>query len=443
MDLFTLIGVVLRRWRIVVPMLLVTFGLAYVVQTTTPPEYQANGYLVLQAPAATAAAANSPAIDLRAVAEGIELDGDERGRNFTVSPLGGLNYSIAAAAPTAGQAEDDAVAVVAQMGERIIQIQEQQGIPVADRIELRQIDPQVVAEMQADESFLATVDVFLNDPANALENPYLPNSATGRILQVAMMGDSGQSAFQDLTGDVALVVSQEARDAAPLLSLQTTGSDPQEVIDGFYNARDLMVQDLVQRQEAAGVIKRGRITLGVVDAPMGVTDESPPVERATAAIIALGGMLALGLAIALEGLSRRPNALSSILSRIEPDERDQADDGVAADIAHPQHERPPATDPGVTGQDGRGAAGASAAASDTGHSSPASGLEGRFRAAEQSHSSAMVGSDTERAPRVGPARSGVPRVDPAETSTADTQGGATNWRSPGQNGDRRRSGGRE
>ncbi len=313
MDLFTLIKVVLSRWRVVVPIAMLTLGVAYLVQTTTPAEYLANGFLVLDAPSANGQTGASAVLDLEALAQGIEIDGDPQGRNFTVTAVGGSNYAIAAAAPSAERAEQDVEAVVEGLAERVRGIQEQDGVPDAARIELRLVDPQVVAEPQADGSFLATATVFLNDPAAVGDNPYPPSSYTGRLLEVALMGDSGRARFDALTGGgVILAVGQEARDAAPLIEIETTGSDPDAVIQGFYHARDIMTEDLSARQDRAGQLDRQRTTISILDAPLGVIDESPPVERATAAIVALGGLLALGVALALEGWERRSGPMGAL-----------------------------------------------------------------------------------------------------------------------------------
>lgn len=320
MDLFTLIKVVVSRWRVVVPIAVLTLGLAYLVQSTTPPEYQASGYLVLETPELDAAEDTTPVVDPVRVADGIQLEGESAGRNFTVTLLGGANYSVAASAPTADQAEDDVAAVVGQLAERIAALQGQDDVPDNEQVELRMVDPTIVAELQPDEAtYVATATTFLNDPAQGTMNPYLANSSTGRLLQVAVMGDAGQAEFSQQTGGgISLTVAQEARDAAPLLQVVTVGSDPQSVIDGFYVAQEIMSTNLDARQARADVLPSQRITLGVLDAPLGVSDESPPVDRATAGVVALGGLLALGLAIGLEGLDRRKDNVGAIRTLIGP-----------------------------------------------------------------------------------------------------------------------------
>ncbi len=301
MDLFELIKVILGRWRVVVPIILLTLGLAYLVQVTTPPEYEASGFLLLQSPEFDAGRDANPVIDPAQIAQGIQLDG-----NFTVVPLGGSNYSVQASASSAEQAEEDVSAVVSTLAERITALQEQALVPANERAELRLVDPSIVAENQPDDSWLATATMFLNDPAQATSNPYLANSSTGRLLEVLFQGDAAQAEFAQRTnGEVTAMVGQQARDAAPLMQVVTAGSDPQTVIDGFYVVQEILGQDLQQRQERANVLPSAMLSLEVLDAPLGVTDESPPVQRATAGVIALGGLLALAASVGLEGLDRR------------------------------------------------------------------------------------------------------------------------------------------
>lgn len=320
MDLFSLIRVVLSQWRLVVPIAVVTFGVAFYVEASAPPVYEANGYLLLDAPEATGDTTSSAAIDLPGLASGIELEGGAPDRTFTVSSMGGTNYSVAVAAPSAAEAEQDVDAVVDALAQRIRTIQDDADVPDSGRLDLSLVDPRIVAEQQADGSFLATVSVFLNDPAASGENPYPATSYTGRLLQVAVMGDSGLARFNALTGgDVTLVVEQEARDAAPLLQVVTSGPDPQKVIDGFFHTRDIIQEDLVARQDRAELLPRQRTTVGVVDAPLGVVDESPPLERLTAVVVALGGLFALAVALVLDAWERRVGPVGTLRDLMTPD----------------------------------------------------------------------------------------------------------------------------
>lgn len=336
MDLFELIKVILGRWRVVVPILLVTVGVAYLVQTTTPSEYEANGIIGIETPELDAAQDTTAAVDPVALADGIQLDGDAAGRDYTVVALGGANYQVSASASTSTQAADDVEAVVAQLAERVTSLQEGNSVAANERSELRLVDPRIIPEPQPDDSWLATADLFLYDPSQAMANPYLPNSSTGRLLEVALMGDAGQASYAQLAGEgVTVQVGLEARDAASLIEIVVTGPDPERVIEGFYHASDIMAEVLEQRQERANVLPGQRLTLGVLDAPLGVVDQSPPVNRATAGVIALGGLMALGLALGMEGLERRRKlTVEEILA--------PADDATTSTPGPTRNGRPPA-----------------------------------------------------------------------------------------------------
>lgn len=317
MDLFELIKVIFRRWKVVVPIGLLTLGVAYYVHTTTPPEFESTGYLQWEIPEYDRA--NDPiatGIDPVALSEGIAVDGDA---NFSVSPLDGQYLTIRAVDDTAVDARTAVNQVIEDLDTKIKAIQEDEDVAEANRVDLRLAVPEVVVEPQGDASFIATGQMFLYSPAANVANPYRPDASTGRLLEVAATGDVGRRRFAELAGtDVTFEVGQESRDAAALLQIVTMGSDRERVVDAFYDVAKLLNEDLDARQARADVPEDRRITLGVLDAPLGVTDVSPPVERAVIAIVGLGGLLALGLAVGLESLSQR---------------KARREDGVATDVA--------------------------------------------------------------------------------------------------------------
>lgn len=307
MDLFELIKVVLRRWKVVVPIGLLTLGAAFYVHSTTPPEYEATGYLQWEIPEYDRA--NDPVsanIDPVALSQDIEVSGDA---SFTVSPLDGQYLTIRAADDTAPDAEAAVNEVIDALGTRIESIQEDGGETEQNRIDLRMASPAVTVATQDDASAIATAQMFLYSPAANVANPYRPDASTGRLLEVAATGDAGQRRFAELAGTgVAFTVAQESRDAAALLQVVTMGPDPDKVVGAFYDVVTLLNEDLDERQARAEVPDPRRITLTVLDAPLGATDVSPPVARAVIGVVVLGGLLAIGIAIGVETLATRRRA---------------------------------------------------------------------------------------------------------------------------------------
>lgn len=312
MDVFVIARILRAQWRVVVPVLLLTVGLAYVMPSRTSSEYEARGFLVLEAPAVDVAMVE--AMDPVRNAQDLELDGDTTGRNVTVSSLDESNFVVSASAPGSDRAEADAEDVITRLASTLLEVQEQAGVDVADRVELRQVDPVIVAEQQPDGSWVASATVSLNDPSMATTNPYLPNGSTGRLLQVAFQGDVAQEEFAErMGGQITAEVGQQSRDSAPVLQVLTTGSDAQAVVEGFSVATDIMAEDLARRQARANVRPPDQITLAVLAAPLSVADESPPVQRGVVGVVVLGGLLALGLALGMEVIKRRRNTATTYL----------------------------------------------------------------------------------------------------------------------------------
>lgn len=307
MDLFEIIKMLRRRWYVIVPISAVTLAFALYVHMNTPPEYQATGFLQLETPELDRAQDPiSATIDPVALSENIGAQGDV---SFSVSPLEGQYFTITAAsgeAPAAVAAVDQ---IINDLSAQVAELQDDEGIPAEERVELRMAVPEVAVETRPDATQIATARMFLyNASAVGPENPYGPDASTGRLLQVAAMSDAGQQQFDQLAGeDIEFEVDLDARDAAALLEVLTTGPDPVAVVDAFHDVRSIMAEDLAARQDRADVPESQRITIEALAGPLEATDESPPVSRAAVGILALGGLLALGVAAGVENLDNTPS----------------------------------------------------------------------------------------------------------------------------------------
>lgn len=303
MDLFEVIKVLVRRWYVVLPIGLLTLLLALVAHAKTPPEYEATGYLQLQSPEFDRADDPTSAdIDPVALSQGAEV-GDA---SVSVSPLDGQYFTVLAADQTSQDAEAAVESVISHLELQVAAVQEGQNIPEGQRVDLRMAVPDISVEIQEDATHVASARLFLYNPSNFSVNPYPVDAYTGRLLQVGATGDAGRQRFAERAGDdVAFQVEQDSRDAATLMQVVTTGSDPQRVVEAFYVVQALMAEDLDARQARADVAPTERITLEVLDAPLGANDVSPPVTRAVIAILGLGAMLAIGSAIGTESVAAR------------------------------------------------------------------------------------------------------------------------------------------
>lgn len=306
MDLLTLFGILLRRWYVVVPTLLLTVFAAYMVDTRTPAEYEAVGWVLIETP--NLDQTTSAPADVLALADELAddpPDGLPRGAEFVVqagdTPV---SFEVSAAADTPEGAEGAVTGVTAALQERLAE--SQSTTDESARVELRQTLPRAIPEQQPDGSFTASMPLELRDPTIGVANPYGANPGTGRLLQVAIMGDSGQARFSEqFDADIQYSVDQASRDTAALLQITTTGANEGEVIAAFFTLQEVLDADLDERQARAGVPPSRRVRVAAFDAPLRATDVSPPVERATAAVLLLGGLLSIGLGVGANALAQK------------------------------------------------------------------------------------------------------------------------------------------
>lgn len=347
MDLLTLLGILVRRWYVVLPTLLLTGFAAYTVDTRVPPEYEATGWVLIESPNLDQTTGSSRIADILAL-----------GDDLATSPPSGLpadaefvvqvgdtpaSFVVSAAAGTASAAEQTVNLVTTALQETLSEQQSGSDVDEATRLELRPALPRAIPAEQTDGSFTASMPLELRDPTIGVANPYGPNPGTGRLLQVAITGDAGRARFSEqFEGNVAYSVDQAARDAAALLQIKTTGADRQEVLAAFFTLQQILDADLDERQARAGVPESRRVRVSPFDAPLQATDVSPPVDRATAAVLLLGGLLSIGLGVAGNSLLRNRAARSEateVASRTLPGQRQSARAHWSSDKTDPRMER--------------------------------------------------------------------------------------------------------
>ncbi len=310
MDLLTLFGILLRRWYVVLPTLLLTGLAAYMVDTRVPPEYEATGWVLIESPTLDQTTGQAGSTDILALGDDLAADppdGLPPDAEFVVqagdTPS---SFVVSAAASTAPAAEQTVNLITTALQEGLADQQSVSDVDEATRLELRPALPRAIPSEQADESFTASMPLDLRDPTLGVANPYGPNPGTGRLLQVAITGDAGRATFSEqFDGNVAYSVDQAARDAAALLQIKTTGADRQEVIAAFFTLQQILDADLDERQARAGVPDSRRVRVTPFDAPLQATDISPPVDRATAAVLLLGGLLSIGMGVGANHLLRQ------------------------------------------------------------------------------------------------------------------------------------------
>jgi hypothetical protein len=309
-DLVELIKLSLRRWYVVVPVLVLTGIVAYIVQQRAPAEYQASGSVMLATPDLNPAGLPRAIIDIDNAL--VELESDE-GRaelaaegaeaEFLLRRIDPSLIEVYVTSDVSATATDTATVIVNRLATHVTSRQEDGGVPPAEQIRPRTR----VQELPRDGSAEAPIEVvgslILDDPIASTRNPYGADAATGRLLQAAVESDAGRIRFAELAGPVAFDVGLGGRDAGGLLSITTIGPDPTAVLAGFEHAKTLLADELDTRQARADVPTTQRIVIDTLAEPQVVTDLTSSLDRAVVVVISLGGLLALALVLVIENLS--------------------------------------------------------------------------------------------------------------------------------------------
>ncbi len=348
MDILSLVATVFKRWRVTVPIVLVALGAAFYVHTNIPPEYEAEGQVLLASPDLDPAGLPRIVVNLGEVAgeaataqaqeemiEGsAELAITARVRTLTIDVSG----------PTADVVEGTYTNAVGWLGEAIAQRQDDAGIAVEEQVILQQNGAADIGERD-EGGFQVTGQLEIVDPLAGTPNPFGANNATARILIVAVQSDAGESAVAARTGpDVEFSVGQNTRDAAPIIDISTVGPDPQRVIEAFDHVADVLEADLTERETRAEVPETRRTRIERIAAPQDVTDVSPPLDRSVAAIVGFGGILAVIVAVVLESIASRKDRGRNSPGVGEPSATSQDADGVP-DAEAPLEREPAPTPP--------------------------------------------------------------------------------------------------
>jgi hypothetical protein len=309
-DIISIVQAVLRRWYVSVPVVLVAAAGAFAIQTTTPSAYEATGQILLINPELDPSGLPITDVDLNEFVR--LLDSETVREAVTVGEadyLARLDDQGAFVLTTTAPNRQDAEATVALVDEwareRVDELQ-REDVPDGERIQLRGgASATTVRDDQTDE-YISTAVFSLTDPTASSVNPLAASNATVRLLIVAVDNDAGRAELRARYGLAAdYELTQSARDAAPIMGIVVTGTEPRTVLDAFETVRSEIAVELDSRQDRALVPQARRTRVETLAAPQTVRDISPPVSRAAAAVLGLGGLMAIALAIAIDGVAMR------------------------------------------------------------------------------------------------------------------------------------------
>ena len=340
MDLLTIIRIVFRRWYVTVPILIVTMVVAFAVQSATPPQYAATGTVMLEEPQF-----DPSRLPTSVVNSSVLIDRFEAAGALNEVVVGGTRLvpQISDMSSIELLAGGDDPGDVAQSVERAMEwlaseaeaLQDEHEIWDDERLRPVILTPRIATEQQPDGGYQATGVIALRDPAAGTGNPFSAGGATTSVLQAVLTSDAGRERVNERTVSGVGFTLSTARDNAAIIDITTTGSDRQGVLEGFEVVADVLAEELDARQARAEVPTSRRLEITVLAAPARVVDTSPPLSRAVAAVVALGGLLALGAAIAVDGVvARRRSRTGAEPGTVDPL---QATDSWWSETSLPDH----------------------------------------------------------------------------------------------------------
>ena len=141
MDLFAIGRLLLRRWAVVIPVMVLTVLAALFLHVRTPGEYEARGYVLLKSPQETRQDGEAPRVDPLDLSETVEMFSSGSDSSLTLARLGGDNYSLSAVAGSADAAVEDTRAGLEALDEAAVALQEANGVPDEERIRAASHEP--------------------------------------------------------------------------------------------------------------------------------------------------------------------------------------------------------------------------------------------------------------------------------------------------------------
>lgn len=314
MDLLSIIRITIRRWVVVVPVLLLTLAALVLVTTNRTTDYTMSGsYLLVPGdvrvpsadpvnPADAADALRSQLLQLsvqqQLVDEGLSGDYDA-----TLSETGASLGVVV----RAGDSET-ALATSARIVELAPDLlTDAFGSTAASTVGARSLTDlgdaaNVVAEGEGEaQRFVVRMSILVAKIPAQAGNPFPPNQATVRsIINVATSPSFGRRVAAE-SGLTDYAVTGGIREA-PIIDITVTATSPVAAQNGFGYVRDAVIDGLEELQNKNGVDFDRRTSFVAIVEPGDDDVEVNPssIIRPAAGIVVLGGGLAVALAALVE-----------------------------------------------------------------------------------------------------------------------------------------------
>jgi hypothetical protein len=333
MDFLDVILIILRRWKIVLPILLLTGVAAGETLARHKATYEATGSLLVEAagpqiianPAqpskglSVGVAANllSERLSSSTLKDQVRAQGGPARYTVRVDQLGGL-VQIDATDIRADIVIATLKAVLSIAPQELASLQGSLELPEKDRSTLGVLTMPAVTDVRPlpDGTVTATGTAVIFPPGQqaGTYNPYDASGFTTRVLVESMHSVAALQAVHAHGAVPNYTVTRIARDEAPVLSVVAAGATRVQTMNTFKATVAVLQETLDDLQNKAGASKDQRTVLTPLAVPAGASVASASVVRTLVALTALGVVLAGGLAVFFESLSvarrrRRPPGL--------------------------------------------------------------------------------------------------------------------------------------
>lgn len=342
MDVIEIVRTVFRRWYVMVPVLLVTAGLAYTVVATAESQYETTGsFLLTQASlvgGAQETGTTQVSVSPSVIAEVVQGDSV---RELVVAEGGTADYDVSAGEEglvrvrATGDGEQATVLTAQIALEEIQRVlaerQDQGGIPEQRRVTAEVLASPSMAQRQVVDvdteeeavRYVARGTVRFVGPTDQGANPYAASlSGTIRVLEEVLQSPQVRREVQADGAAGVFEVGARPRDTAPIIYVVGRGTSPDMANQTFSTAVDRLRGELRQRQEIAGAVSASMLSLEPLSIPTGAALIGGELRRPLIVIVGLGLVAALSLAILVEGLASRSR-------------RSRRDDGMFGQVDEP------------------------------------------------------------------------------------------------------------
>ena len=337
MDLVSLVRLAAKRWYVTLPVLAATVVAAVLLQQDVPREYHANGALLLADRANDVAGSPVRVVDIGLASRQLQTREErdalaDRGAtaDYVIRPsIDGLTIEVTGASQQ--EINDTADVLIDRLTDHVRESQQGTDIPEEERLIPRSVDAgievvgptpgevelelraagesalteeQLAAEVAASRQLRLTVEFFLDDPLAQVRNPLGADGDTVALIRTAITSEDGLEELAALTGDPDLQFDVTS-DGSGIIRISTMGTDERTTLEAFDHVHARFADELEARQDRAEVAVTRRIVTEVLAEPRTAEDVTSPIDRAVAAVVALGGLLALGLVLLVENVAQR------------------------------------------------------------------------------------------------------------------------------------------